>query len=66
MKEWFKSGSPWVWLTSAAVSACLILVFGLLGLIAVRGMGHFWPADINQLEYQLPCQQPETILGKIV
>lgn len=65
MKVWFKSGSPWIWLTSAAVSACLILVFGLLGLIAVRGMGHFWPADVHQFEYQLPGQAAEIVVGEL-
>lgn len=65
MKEWFKSGSPWIWLTGSAVSACLILVFGLLALIAVRGMGHFWPANVFQFEYQLPGQEVETVIGEV-
>ncbi|NOQ34646.1 MAG: phosphate ABC transporter permease PstA [Methylococcaceae bacterium] len=52
MKQWFKSGSPWIWLNAAAVSVCLILVVGLLTLVAVRGLGHFWPADIVEYRYQ--------------
>ncbi|NBV75865.1 MAG: phosphate ABC transporter permease PstA [Methylococcaceae bacterium] len=52
IKAWFKSGSPWIWLTAGAVSINLILVVGLLGLIAVRGLGHFWPADIVEYQYQ--------------
>ena len=40
--EWFHSGSPWVWLNAGAVAISLVLVLGLLGLIAVRGLGHFW------------------------
>ncbi|MFV2058450.1 MAG: phosphate ABC transporter permease PstA [Thiohalomonadales bacterium] len=51
IRLWFKTGSPWVWLTASAVSISLILVFGLLLLIAVRGLGHFWPAAIWALEY---------------
>ncbi len=51
IKEWVKSGSPWIWLTASAVSTCLILVFGLLVLIAVRGLGHFWPANIVEYRY---------------
>ena len=47
-KTWFKSGSPWIWWNAAAVSVSLIMVFGLLALIAVRGLGHYWPADIVQ------------------
>ena len=52
IKAWFKSGSPWIWLTAGAVSINLILVVGLLALIAARGLGHFWPADIVEYQYQ--------------
>jgi phosphate transport system permease protein len=50
--NWWQSGSPFIWLNAGAVSASIIVVFGLLLLIAMRGMGHFWPADIEQIEYQ--------------
>lgn len=46
--SWFKSGSPWIWLNGGAVTVCMVMVVGLLGLIAVRGFSHFWPADILQ------------------
>ena len=49
--EWTKSGAPWVWLNAGAVAICLIMVVGLLSLIAVRGLGHFWPADVVQANY---------------
>src|SRR5690554_7592295 len=43
---WYKSGSPWIWLNGGAVALSMVMVIGLLALIAVRGFGHFWPADI--------------------
>jgi len=46
--SWFKSGSPWIWLNGGAVTICMVMVVGLLGLIAIRGFSHFWPADILQ------------------
>jgi phosphate transport system permease protein len=49
--RWFKSGNPWIWLTASAVSVSMILVFGLIVLIAMRGLGHFWPSDILDLQY---------------
>ena len=52
IRQWFKSGSPWIWLTASAVSVSLILVFGLLLLIAARGLGHFWPATVWEFDYQ--------------
>lgn len=66
MKAWVKSGQPWVWLSSAAVSASLIIVLGLLALIAVRGLAHFWPARVMQATYQAANAQPVRIVGEIV
>jgi phosphate transport system permease protein len=43
---WVSSGSPWIWLNGGAVAVCMIMVVGLLTLIAVRGLSHFWPANI--------------------
>lgn len=51
IKNWFDSGAPFVWLNAGAVSICVIMVAGLIGLIAVRGLGHFWPADIAVFDY---------------
>ncbi len=65
IKEWFKSGSPWVWLTASAVSVSLILVFGLLLLIAARGLGHFWPATVWEFDYQNQSGDVVRLAGEI-
>jgi phosphate transport system permease protein len=64
IKSWFKSGSPWIWLNAAAVSTCLIMVVGVLGLIAVRGSIHFWPGMIAQISYQEPEKPVQTLVGE--
>ncbi|MBT8058705.1 MAG: phosphate ABC transporter permease PstA [Xanthomonadales bacterium] len=51
LRLWFKSGLPYVWLNAAAVSVSILLVIGLLGLIAARGLGHFWPATVYEVTY---------------
>ena len=51
--EWTKSGSPWIWLNAGSVAISIIMVVGLLILIAVRGLGHFWPADVLQATYTI-------------
>jgi phosphate transport system permease protein len=66
MKLWFKSGSPWIWLNAAAVSTCLIMIAGVLGLIAIRGAGHFWPHQVIRFIYQEEGKQPQTIIGEKV
>jgi len=63
--EWTKSGSPWVWLNAGAVAICIIMVVGLLALIAVRGLGHFWPADILQATYSVNDQKTR-VIGEVV
>lgn len=65
-QSWFHSGSPWVWLNGGAVALCMVMVVGLLGLIAVRGFGHFWPADILQTSTVDRSGQTQIIMGEFV
>ncbi|MCG6656655.1 phosphate ABC transporter permease PstA [Halomonas campisalis] len=41
---------PWAWLAAGSVALSLLLLGGLLTLIAVSGLGHFWPASVSLLE----------------
>jgi phosphate transport system permease protein len=66
IKLWFKSGAPWIWLNAAAVSICMIMVVGVLGLVVVRGVGHFWPAQVTQYNYQEEGKEPQLIIGEKV
>ncbi|MEC4750266.1 phosphate ABC transporter permease PstA [Methylomicrobium sp. Wu6] len=66
IKLWFKSGSPWIWFTASAVSACLIMVLGVLGLIMARGIGHFWPSELIQFSYQEDSGQVRDIVGELI
>lgn len=65
MKLWFKSGSPWVWMTAGAVSVSLLSVLGLLLLIASRGLSYFWPSNIHQFEITTQSGANKTIIGEI-
>ncbi|QTF92831.1 phosphate ABC transporter permease PstA [Halomonas sp. BM-2019] len=38
---------PWPWLAAGSVALSLLLLAGLLTLLAVRGLGHFWPAPLS-------------------
>lgn len=64
--SWYQSGSPWVWLNAGAVSISLVMVVGLLLLIAVRGLGHFWPADIMSISYNDPDKKSITLIAEAV
>ncbi len=64
--SWFSSGSPWIWLNGGAVAICMLMVLGLLGLIAVRGFGHFWPADILQTSIVDRDGERHIVMGEAV
>lgn len=66
MKTWLKSGAPWIWLNGGAVALCVVMVVGLIGLIAVRGFGHFWPADVLQTTIVDKSGEQHVILGERV
>ncbi|WP_076408418.1 phosphate ABC transporter permease PstA [Shewanella sp. UCD-KL12] len=65
MGNWFKSGSPWIWMTGGAVSISLIAVLGLLLMIAWRGLSYFWPAEIYQWEMRDQQGQTYSLIGEI-
>lgn len=66
LKSWFKSGSPWVWMTAGGVSIAVIMTIGLLAVIATRGLAHFWPADVIEATYQIPGEAPRVMAGELV
>ena len=64
-RDWVKSGSPFIWLNAGAVAISIIMVLGLVGFIASKGLVHFWPAAIVQANYTLPGNAPLNIVGQV-
>ncbi|MDN3379041.1 MULTISPECIES: phosphate ABC transporter permease PstA [unclassified Pseudoalteromonas] len=64
VKQWFKSGSPWIWMTGGAVSISLISVLGLLAMIAWKGLSFFWPSEVAQFELDGSVAK-QTVIGEI-
>jgi phosphate transport system permease protein len=65
MNQWWKSGAPWIWLNGGAVSISIIMVFGLLALILVRGFGHFWPHNVLTTTYLQPGAEQVQVVGQV-
>ncbi|KPK10125.1 MAG: phosphate ABC transporter permease [Acidithiobacillales bacterium SG8_45] len=65
MRDWFKSGDPWIWLTASTVSVSIIMVVGLLLLIAARGLVYFWPADVIEAQYLAGDNTTIRIIGEV-
>ena len=66
LKSWFSSGEPWIWLNAGAVSISLVMVAGLLALIAVRGLSHFWPAPVSAFDYSTVPGESDHFIAEIV
>jgi phosphate transport system permease protein len=49
MKNFWKSGDPFVWITGGALTFSLLMIGGLLFLIMAKGLGFFWPSDIAEV-----------------
>lgn len=42
-------GEPWVWLTGGSLALAIVMITGLLGFIAFRGVITFWPAALEMV-----------------
>ncbi|MBA1274997.1 phosphate ABC transporter permease PstA [Pseudomonas azotifigens] len=52
-------------MNAGAVSIAVIMTLGLLALIAVRGLAHFWPADVVVADYVMPGAEPRVLAGEV-
>ncbi|XKY16460.1 phosphate ABC transporter permease PstA [Stutzerimonas stutzeri] len=53
-------------MNAGAVSIAVIMTLGLLAVIAVRGLEHFWPSDVIVADYQIPGAEPRVMAGEVV
>lgn len=66
MKAWVKSGEPFIWFNAAAVTISSVAVVALLLLLAVRGLGHFWPGTVYEVTFNQPGSPSLRVLGERV
>lgn len=65
MKEWINSGKPWIWGTAGGIALSLVLVFGVLGLTAARGLVYFWPSQVVETTYVEKDGSKIRLIGEI-
>lgn len=65
MRDWIKSGTPWIWLSAGAVALALVMVVGVLALTAVRGLGHFWPKPVVETTYTEKDGSQIRLIGEV-
>jgi len=66
VSTWMRAGEPWVWLNAGAVAISIVMVIGLLALLTVRGMSHFWPRDVMQATYAPPTPSGEVLRTQVI
>ena len=65
VRAYVKSGQPYVWMTAGAIATSIIVTVALLMLTMVRGVAHFWPADLVQGSYEAPGVAAQPLLAEI-
>lgn len=61
MIDWIKSGKPWIWLSSLAVTVSMLLVLGILLFIGWNGINYFWPQPV----YEWQNANGQRVIGEI-
>jgi phosphate transport system permease protein len=62
--RWVRGGELMVWLNALAATVSVLAVIGLIGLLAWRGLGFFWPAELVLIEYREGAERAQ-VLGEV-
>ena len=65
LMRWFHTDTPWVWLNAGAVALCLLTLLGILLLISIQGLAHFWPKGLLQAEVTADSQS-RRVIGAVI
>ena len=63
--KWSRTGTQWIWLNAGAVAISIIMVLGLLGVLTVNGLRHFWPSEVVQGTYLAPGFNSTELIGEV-
>ncbi|MDU6410471.1 MAG: phosphate ABC transporter permease PstA [Yersiniaceae bacterium] len=65
MTHWRRAGTPWIWLTAAAVAVSVLALAGIILLLAGQGVRSFWPATVYQFTLRAPLAGQSQLLGEL-
>ncbi len=65
MKDWFKKGEHWIWLSAGAVAVSLIMMFVILALISYNGLNHFWAHNVYSYTVVEDGEKQKTVVGEV-
>ena len=53
-------------MNAAAVGVSVSAVVGIVLLIAVKGLAHFWPADVAKISFEDKNGQQQLVFGELI
>lgn len=65
MRDWFKGGEPWIWMTAGAVALSLVMVYAVVWLTAARGLVHWWPKPVVETTYKEADGRVIRLIGEV-
>ena len=65
MRDWFKGGEPWIWMTAGAVALSLVMVYAVVWLTAARGLVHWWPRPVVETTYKEADGSVKRLIGEV-
>jgi phosphate transport system permease protein len=65
MRDWFKGGEPWIWMTGGAVALSLVAVYAVVWMTAAQGLGHWWPRPLVETTVKETDGTVTRLIGEI-
>ncbi len=65
MRDWFKGGEPWIWTTAGAVALSLVMVYAVVWMTAVQGLGHWWPKPLVETTVTESDGSVQRLIGEL-
>lgn len=65
MRDWYKSGEPWIWMTAGTVALSLVMVYAVVWLTAARGLVHWWPSPVVETAYKAADGTTTRLIGEV-
>lgn len=65
MRDWFKGGEPWIWTTAGAVALSLVMVYAVVWMTAVQGLGHWWPKPLLETTVTEAGGNVQRLIGEL-
>jgi phosphate transport system permease protein len=65
MRNWIKSGEPWIWTTAGAVALSLVAVYAVVWMTAAQGLGHWWPKPLVETTVKERDGTAQRLIGEL-